>query len=133
MKRKRLGRDRVDMNPPSEPPAVLQTAAVATVNPLVQTIWDIISMIPRGQVATYGDVARAAGLSRGARQTVYALRVAPDDLQLPWHRVVRVGGRIAFPKSSRPYHEQARRLRSEGVIVKDGRIARSAIANLEQL
>jgi methylated-DNA-protein-cysteine methyltransferase related protein len=90
-------------------------------------------MIPRGRVATYGDVARAAGLSRGARLTAYALRVLPDDLQLPWHRVVRAGGRIAFPSSSRAYHEQARRLRSEGVIVTDGRIARSAITSLEDL
>jgi methylated-DNA-protein-cysteine methyltransferase related protein len=102
-------------------------------NPVVQTIWDIISMIPRGKVATYGDVARAAGLPRGARQTAYALRVLPDDMHLPWHRVVGAGGRIVFPRSSRPYHEQARRLRSEGVAVREGRIARSAIADLEQL
>lgn len=100
---------------------------------MLQTIWDIIAMIPRGQVATYGDVARAAGLARGARQTAYALRVSPADLHLPWHRVVGVGGRIAIPRSSRSYHEQARRLRSEGVIVKQGRIARSAIVKLELL
>ena len=114
---------------PSRPGAGIRP----TNNPVVQTIWDIISMIPRGKVATYGYFARAAGLARGARQTAYALRVLPDHMQLPWHRVVGAGGRIVFPRSSRPYREQARRLRSEGVELKQGRIVRSAIANLELL
>jgi methylated-DNA-protein-cysteine methyltransferase-like protein len=57
----------------------------------------------------------------------------PPDMHLPWHRVVGAGGRIVFPKSSSHHREQARRLRSEGVAVKDGRVARSAIADLEAL
>jgi methylated-DNA-protein-cysteine methyltransferase related protein len=98
----------------------------------VQTIWDIIAQIPRGQVSTYGNVARAAGLARGARQTAYALRIVPEELHLPWHRVVGAGGRIAFPKSSRHYFEQARRLRSEGVAVRDGRVAPAALVDLAE-
>src|SRR5271165_1035046 len=94
-------------------------------NPSIQAIWEVICTIPRGQVSSYGAVARAAGLPGRARLTGYALRVAPNDLELPWHRVVGAGGRIAFPKSAAPYKEQARRLRAEGVTLKNGRADRS--------
>ena len=107
-------------------------ASPPEISPVVQTIWDIVALIPRGQVSTYGFVARAAGLARGARQTAYALRILPEELHLPWHRVVGAGGRIVFPKSSRHFFEQARRLRSEGVAVRDGRVATSAIVNLAE-
>jgi len=96
-------------------------------NAALQAIWDVVAMIPRGEVRTYGDVARAAGLPGRARQAGYALRVSPTHLHLPWHRVVGAGGRIVFPRSSRHYREQARRLRSEGVTVKDGRVSGSVL------
>jgi methylated-DNA-protein-cysteine methyltransferase-like protein len=102
-------------------------------NPAIQAIWHVVSMIPRGQVSTYGDVARAAGLPGRARQTGFALRMMPADMHLPWYRVVGAGGRIVFPKSSRHHREQARLLRAEGVAIQDGRVARSAFANLEEL
>jgi methylated-DNA-protein-cysteine methyltransferase-like protein len=51
---------------------------------------------------------------------------------LPWHRVVGAGGRIVFPKSTRQYKEQARRLRAEGVPVRDGRVAASAMTQLDE-
>jgi methylated-DNA-protein-cysteine methyltransferase-like protein len=101
-------------------------------NPALEAIWHVVCAIPRGQVSTYGAVARAAGLPGRARQVGLALRIAPEPLHLPWHRVVGAGGRIVFPKSSRAHREQARRLRAEGVRVKDGRISPSAIAELEQ-
>jgi methylated-DNA-protein-cysteine methyltransferase-like protein len=100
-------------------------------NPAIQLIWDVISAIPRGQVSSYGAVARAAGFPGRARLTGFALRVAPDDRGLPWHRVVGAGGRIVFLKSSLEHREQAKRLRAEGVAIKDGRVHRSFIANLE--
>jgi methylated-DNA-protein-cysteine methyltransferase related protein len=61
-----------------------------------------------------------------------ALRVAPEELNLPWHRVVGAGGRIVFAKSTRHHKEQARRLRAEGVLVRDGRVAASAMTSLEE-
>jgi methylated-DNA-protein-cysteine methyltransferase related protein len=91
-------------------------------NPALQDIWHVIAAIPRGQVSTYGEVARAAGLPGRARMTAYALRVAPDALALPWHRVLGAGGRIVFPSRSKQFHEQARRLRSEGVKVTHGKV-----------
>jgi methylated-DNA-protein-cysteine methyltransferase-like protein len=100
-------------------------------NESLQAIWNVVARIPRGQVSSYGDVARAAGLPGRARLAGRALRVMPEDLNLPWHRVMGAGGRIVFPKSSRHFKEQARLLRSEGVTVKDGKVARSALATLE--
>ena len=97
----------------------------------LEAIWHVVSAIPRGRVSTYGAVARAAGLPGRARQAGYALRVAGDDMNLPWHRVVGAGGRIAFPPASRAHREQARRLRAEGVSVEGGRVARSALTDLE--
>jgi len=102
-------------------------------NPALHAIWHVVCAIPRGQVSTYGAVARAAGLPGGARQAGFALRVAPAALNLPWHRVVGAGGRIAFPKSSREHLEQARRLRAEGVRVENGRVSASAMTGLEEL
>lgn len=102
-------------------------------NPAIQAIWDVICMIPRGQVSTYGAVARAAGLPGRARLTGFALRMAPNDIELPWHRVVGAGGRIAFPKLSPQHREQAKRLRAEGVVLKDGRVARTFITDLEEI
>jgi methylated-DNA-protein-cysteine methyltransferase-like protein len=96
-------------------------------NPALQAIWDAVCAIPRGRVSTYGDVARSAGLPGRARQAGLALKVAPEEMNLPWHRVVGAGGRIVFPASSRPHREQARRLRAEGVSVKNGRVGRDAM------
>ncbi|HME39583.1 MAG TPA: MGMT family protein [Steroidobacteraceae bacterium] len=101
-------------------------------NPALQAIWDAVCAIPRGRVSTYGAVARIAGFPGRARQAGFALKVAPDSLNLPWHRVVGAGGRIVFPKSSRQHREQARRLRAEGVAIRDGRVLRFAMTRLEE-
>jgi len=102
-------------------------------NRAIQAIWEMVCRIPRGQVSTYGAVARAAGLPGRARLTGFALRIAPKDLNLPWHRVVGAGGRVVFPKSSVQHREQAKLLRAEGVVLNDGRVMRSSIADLEQI
>jgi methylated-DNA-protein-cysteine methyltransferase related protein len=99
----------------------------------LEAIWAVVCAIPRGRVSTYGAVARAAGLPRRARQAGYALRIAPEGINLPWHRVLGAGGRIVFPKTSRQHAEQARRLRAEGIEVRDGRVPRAALTELEEL
>ena len=101
-------------------------------NPALQAFWHAVYAIPRGQVSTYGAVATAAGFPGRPRQTGYALRVAPKELDLPWHRVVGAGGRIVFPPASREYREQARRLRAEGVKVEKGRITQFAGLRVEE-
>ena len=98
-------------------------------SPALQSIWEVVCTIPRGQVSTYGTVARVAGLPGRARLAGRALRLAPDGMNLPWHRVVGAGGRISFPPSTAAYREQARRLRAEGVAVTNGRVDPRAMAD----
>ncbi|HEY0342448.1 MAG TPA: MGMT family protein [Steroidobacteraceae bacterium] len=117
----------------SEGPRSRAGRATGEENPALELIWNVVASIPRGRVSTYGAVARAAGLPGRARQAGFALRVAPEDLNLPWHRVLGAGGRIVFPPSSRHFKEQARRLRAEGVTVKDGRAVASAMTELDEL
>ncbi|HUL18819.1 MAG TPA: MGMT family protein [Steroidobacteraceae bacterium] len=102
-------------------------------NPALEAIWQVIATIPRGRVSTYGEVARAAGFPGHARQTAYALRVAPGKLHLPWQRVLGAGGRIVFPAGSADFREQARRLRSEGVRVVNGRVPRAVLMDPDDL
>jgi methylated-DNA-protein-cysteine methyltransferase related protein len=86
-------------------------------------IWAVVAAIPPGTVTTYGAVAARAGMPNRARFVAFALKAAPQALQLPWHRVVAAGGRIALPPTSRAYREQCRRLAAEGVRVTRGRAA----------
>jgi methylated-DNA-protein-cysteine methyltransferase-like protein len=82
--------------------------------------------IPRGQVMGYGEVAAAAGLRGRARMVARALKLAPKSANVPWHRVLRSDGRIAFPEGSAGFVEQSRRLKREGVAVVKGRVKREA-------
>lgn len=91
-------------------------------NPVLRSIWRVVAAIPAGHVATYGEVARLAGLPRGARQVGRALGQAPAALKLPWHRVIGAGGRIALPKGSAAYRTQVSRLRAEGIPLTNGRV-----------
>ena len=88
----------------------------------MQRIWDTVREIPRGRVASYGQVAEIAGIPRGARQVGYALRHLPRGHDVPWHRVITASGRIAFDKGSRAYNEQRDRLVQEDVTVISGRV-----------
>lgn len=80
-----------------------------------------IRAVPRGQVAGYGHIAQRAGLPGRARMVARILSENTDP-KLPWHRVLRSDGRIAFPEGSKGYREQSQRLRAEGVVVEKGRV-----------
>lgn len=85
-------------------------------------IWGTIADIPAGRVANYAQVAEMAGIPRGARQTAYALRTAPRELELPWHRVILASGKSAFAPGSRHYRMQRDRLADEGVPFINGKV-----------
>ena len=85
-------------------------------------IWRTVEQIPAGQVATYGQVADQAGLGRGARRVGRALRELPANSEVPWHRVIRAGGHIAFPAGSEAFERQRSRLEREGVSLLKSRI-----------
>jgi methylated-DNA-protein-cysteine methyltransferase-like protein len=99
----------------------------------LRAIWAAVAALPHGTVATYGRVAALAGCPRAPRLVGRALREAPTALRLPWHRVVAAGGRIAFPAGSRPFREQCRRLRAEGLQVEKGRVRIPAARDLDAL
>jgi methylated-DNA-protein-cysteine methyltransferase-like protein len=84
---------------------------------MLSIIRDTIRKIPKGKVATYGDVARAAGFPGRARQVVWALR---NSRGLPWHRVLGAGGKISLPGEAGL--EQRLRLETEGVAFRGGRV-----------
>jgi methylated-DNA-protein-cysteine methyltransferase-like protein len=88
----------------------------------MRRIWDTIRDIPRGQVASYGQIAEIAGIPRGARQVGYALKHAPENEVIPWHRVVTASGKLAFAPGSQPFREQSRLLFRERVPVSSGRV-----------
>ena len=78
-------------------------------------IWQVVSLIPSGRVSTYGEVARQAGLPRGARRVGRALKGLPADTRIPWHRVINAQGRISLPGGSASQYTQRERLEAEGV------------------
>lgn len=79
-------------------------------------IWDIIIRIPHGKVATYGQIASLAGLGGHARLVGYALHATPDELQIPWHRVINAQGRISLPREDGRYDLQKTLLEAEGIV-----------------
>jgi len=91
-----------------------------------------VRAIPRGKVAGYGEVARRAGLPGRARLAARVLS-ENDDPRLPWHRVLRSDGRIAFPEGSKGFREQSQRLRAEGVDVRAGKVRMPRAAMLDAL
>jgi len=74
----------------------------------------VITSIPYGRVATYGNIAAAAGNPRGARQVARILHSCSSSYQLPWHRVVSSNGQISLPEGA-GREEQASMLSGEGV------------------
>jgi len=88
-------------------------------------IYRVIARIPRGRVATYGQIAQLAGLGNHARQVGYALHATPDHLDIPWHRVINARGEVSA--RSDPSFDCAKRqrrlLEKEGVkFDKHGRV-----------
>jgi len=88
----------------------------------MRRILETIQDIPRGCVANYGQIAEIAGIPRGARQVGYALRYAPKEVVLPWHRVTQSSGKSAFDKNSRAFKIQRERLAEEGVVMLNGKV-----------
>lgn len=86
-------------------------------------IWSLVKKIPRGRVATYGQIATLAGLDGHARQVGYALHNLPTASKLPWHRVINAKGEIS-PRTTGDSHELQRLLlEAEGVeFTLDGRV-----------
>lgn len=88
-----------------------------------ESVIDVVRAIPRGSVLSYSDVAARAGFPKAAR-AVGSLMKANRDLAVPCHRVVRSDGRPG--EYNRGAGAKVRRLKAEGVLIRHGRIVKSA-------
>lgn len=88
-----------------------------------ERIWSVVRRIPRGRVATYGQIARVAGLPRQARMVGYALNALSDEAartvraakSVPWQRVINAQGRVSLRAFAGPEDVQRKLLEREGV------------------
>lgn len=85
-----------------------------------QRIWRTVKQIPYAQVASYGQIADLAGLPGRSRLVSKALRQSP--VELPWYRVVRSSGQIAFPAASAEAQEQRALLMAEGIQLRGNKV-----------
>jgi methylated-DNA-protein-cysteine methyltransferase-like protein len=86
-------------------------------------VYDVVARIPRGKVATYGQIAAFLGHPRGARTVGWAMRSAPPGRHLPCHRVVNGAGTMAPGDTFGGATAQRTRLEAEGVtFTRSGRI-----------
>lgn len=81
---------------------------------LYANIYDIVRKIPAGSVTSYGRIAKLA--NTGPRQVGYAMAAIPDNLDVPWHRVVNSKGEISARKNGNGDSRQRRLLIEEGVV-----------------
>lgn len=88
-----------------------------------ERIWQVVNSIPRGKVASYGQVARLAELPGYARFVGHVLKSLPPGSRLPWHRVANSQGRLSFPPGSPQYLRQKGLLEREGVVFINGRFS----------
>lgn len=93
---------------------------MATTDAQIERVRELVGSIPPGMVATYGDIAAAAGLST-PRTVGWIMRT--DAADLPWHRVLGASGRPAAHLT----HRQLRLLAEEGVPIEDGRVNLRAV------
>ena len=84
-----------------------------------ERVYDAVNQIPKGKVATYGQIAAVAGSPRAARQVGYALHVNPRPGIIPCHRVVNRFGGLAPAFAFGGQEVQAALLRQEGVQVEE--------------
>ena len=87
-----------------------------------ELIYEQVRRIPKGRVATYGQIAALAGNPKWSRVVGYALHVNPEPGVIPCHRVVDRNGRLSPAFAFGGENMQEALLRAEGVEVEDGRV-----------
>lgn len=92
---------------------------------LNEIIWQVVASIPKGSVATYGQIAKLAGYPNHARYVGATLKNLPSDSTLPWHRVINAKGELSFHQDSQQYNKQKALLEAEGIIFKSFKLSLS--------
>ena len=86
-------------------------------NSFFQKVWSITKKIPKGKVATYGQIAAIVSTPRAARQVGWALHSMPENQKIPWHRVINSKGFISTTCLEHPSDLQKQLLGKEGIKV----------------
>ena len=108
-------RRKVRTGPRASSPSWIGGATRPT-SPTWKRIYDVVRRIPRGKVATYGQVSALAGFAHAPRLAGYALHALPEGTPVPWHRVVAAGGKLSLARLSQSSAlTQRMRLEKEGV------------------
>ncbi|WP_407305295.1 MGMT family protein [Acinetobacter sp.] len=85
---------------------------------LARQILQVVVLIPYGKVASYGQIAKLAGLSKHARLVGYILKHLEAETEIPWHRVINSQGKISLSRlDNRGDNLQRLKLMKEGVRV----------------
>jgi len=87
-----------------------------------QKIWKTVCKVPRGKVSSYGFIADLSGLPGRARLVGKVMQYAPDEMKVPWYRILRSNGQLAFAAGSEQAEKQKGLLQEEGVIVLNNRV-----------
>ncbi len=96
--------------------------AIDTRTQFSKRVIKLVKQIPRGKVATYGQIAKLAGKPQGSRGVGWLLHSCSKSHGLPWQRVVNSKGKIPAPEDSLQYSVQMRLLQREGVDLMQGRV-----------
>jgi methylated-DNA-protein-cysteine methyltransferase-like protein len=91
---------------------------------LFSRFYEAIRQVPRGRVATYGQIAATAGLPRHARFVGRALRSLPERSDVPWHRIVNAAGQVSRRPSD---SDQLQRFLLEGEGIEFDRAGRISL------
>ena len=107
----------------------MSAAREPALSPSYRRIYAVVRRIPRGRVATYGQVAALSGLGGHARQVGYAMHALPKGSSVPWHRVINARGEIS--RRRRPGEELSQRMLLEREGVRFDARGRVALARLQ--
>ena len=93
-------------------------------NELHRQILEVIALIPYGKVATYGQIAKLAGLPKHARLVGYVLKHLDKSSEIPWYRVINSQGKISVTHiNQQGENVQQSLLEQEGIYLLNGKIS----------
>lgn len=93
-------------------------------NELHRQILEVIALIPYGKVASYGQIAKLAGLPKHARLVGYVLKHLDQESVIPWYRVINSQGKISVTRiNEKGENVQQNLLEQEGIYLLNGKVS----------
>ncbi|CAM4372203.1 hypothetical protein F901_00005 [Acinetobacter dispersus] len=93
-------------------------------NELHRQILEVIALIPYGKVASYGQIAKLAGLPKHARLVGYVLKHLDSESMIPWYRVINSQGKISVTRiNEKGENVQQNLLEQEGIYLLNGKVS----------